>query len=130
MVLIMDKKMIIIKIHSFVDVITNSSTEIFVTNTKKSLKQVKEVVRDIVNHYNDGVEKELYDGNKILIDNFLIYVYTKEKYDKNPKERYWDYEKKENIGKIMIEGSGDNIIPYELWDTIERVFNANREHLG
>jgi len=133
----MDKKIIVIKIHSFVDVITNSSTELFVADTKKSLKQVKEILKELVNHYNSGVEKGFYDyGSKTSIDDFLVYIYTKEKYDKHIIEdtEYgndgWDYEKKENIGKIIIEGTDDNIIPYELFDIIEKVFNASREHLG
>lgn len=138
----MDKKTIAIKIHSFVDVITNSSTELFMCNKKKSVKQVKEVLKDIVNHYNNGVKKKLYGeyGKKISIDNFIVRIYTKKEYDKHIKEntKYgdygdWDgygYEKKENIGKIIIKGSDDNIIPYELFDMIEDVFDADRKHLG
>jgi len=132
----MDKKTIAIKIHSFVDVITNSSTELFMCNKKKSVKQVKKILKELVDHYNDGVKKGFSDSGETSIDNFLVYIYTQEKYNKsveNAKEKYhynWDYEKEENIGKIIIEGTDDNIIPYELWDTIERIFKADREHLG
>jgi len=38
----------VINIHSFVDVITNSSTEIFVGDSDKSIKLVKEILGKIV----------------------------------------------------------------------------------
>ena len=124
-------KKIRIKIHSFVDVITNSSTELFITNNRKTIDQVKDILEEIIDHYNDGVEKRLYEeSEKLSINDFLVYIYTKEKYDNRSKGYDWDYEKKKNIGKIMIEGAEDNIIPYEIFDMIERVFKAEREYLG
>ena len=124
-------KKIRIKIHSFVDVITNSSTELFITNNRKTIDQVKDILEEIIDYYNDGVEKRLYEeSEKLSINDFLVYIYTKEKYDNRSKGYGWDYEKKKNIGKIMIEGAEDNIIPYEIFDMIERVFKAEREYLG
>ena len=41
-----------IKPHSFVDVITNSSTELFTCHTEKSLDAVKEILKKIVDGYN------------------------------------------------------------------------------
>lgn len=46
------KNVLIIKPHSFVDLITNSSSELFVCETKKSIDSVKEILEKIVrNHY-------------------------------------------------------------------------------
>jgi len=41
-----------IKIHSFVSEITNSSTELFVCNTEKTIEMVKEVLQKIISGYN------------------------------------------------------------------------------
>jgi hypothetical protein len=42
----MKKEIFIIDIHSFVDVITNSSTELFMLETDKSLELVREIVKE------------------------------------------------------------------------------------
>ena len=39
-----------INFHSFVDVITNSSTELFVIDTDKSLELIKEFLQDIFDY--------------------------------------------------------------------------------
>lgn len=48
----MKKTISAIKIHSFVSVITNSSTELFVCKTKKKIKAVKEILQKILDGYN------------------------------------------------------------------------------
>ena len=53
--------MIIIKFHSFVDLITNSSSELFVCDTDKSLTAVEEIVEKITANYYDEIEKECPD---------------------------------------------------------------------
>lgn len=42
----------VIRPHSFVDVITNSSTELFVCHTEKNLEMVKESLKKIIDGYN------------------------------------------------------------------------------
>jgi hypothetical protein len=49
----MEKEIFKINIHSFVDVITNSSTELFVANTEKSLEQVREIVYEMEKKWPD-----------------------------------------------------------------------------
>jgi hypothetical protein len=46
------KNLTVIRPHSFVDVITNSSTELFVCNTEKNLEMVKEVLQKILSGFN------------------------------------------------------------------------------
>jgi len=62
---------IIIKIHSLVDVITNSSTELFIIDKNKGLEFVKEIVNSIydkypIEHHRPSVmleNPEWYEGN-------------------------------------------------------------------
>jgi hypothetical protein len=47
----MKKDTIIISVHSFIDVITNSSTELFVCDTDKSVEVVKSMVDEMQERY-------------------------------------------------------------------------------
>ena len=44
----MSKQIYIIKIHSFVDVITNSSTEIYIQATERTIEQIKVLINSIL----------------------------------------------------------------------------------
>lgn len=111
----MKKQILVLNVHSFVDVITNSSTELFICDGQKSVKVVEAALKEMgLSHCCN------------------VYIYTQEKFrerDSN-REYRWRYERKGNIGKIIIEGTGDNDIPYERFDEIEKTFNASGEHLG
>lgn len=48
----MNKTISVVNIHSYISVITNSSTELFVCNTKKKIKAVKEILQKILDGYN------------------------------------------------------------------------------
>ena len=37
---------------------------------------------------------------------------------------------REAKGKTIIEGAGDNTIPYAMWEYIEECFNGTRCHFG
>ena len=54
----MKKSKFIIPIHSFVDVITNSSTELFIIDKEKGLEMVKEIVEE-------GLKKYPSEYNKV-----------------------------------------------------------------
>lgn len=68
---------LIIKIHSFVDIITNSSTSIFVVNTDKTLEVVDELIKyecekaKELDWYNSGDYKIYYEDNKLIVYSFL-----------------------------------------------------------
>ena len=165
--MIMKKQVIVIRTHSFVDVITNSSSELFVLGENKSIEAVREVLQVMLDHWNQmaaqGIfgshyisneryslstnEKAEYKPIKKWDDTFgKIYVYTEDMYKadmdeakrfkkENPKSDWdpgWGYEKKENIGKIMIESESDNSIPHEMFEWIESAFgyHTQRYHLG
>jgi hypothetical protein len=72
---------IVVKPHSFIDLITNSSTEVFVCNRGHTLEQVQRIVDDLLDlfHYShyekpivqeaeDGWEEEYYGEGAILIE--------------------------------------------------------------
>ena len=137
----------IISSHSFVDIITNSSTELFVCNTDKSAEFVTEIIRTLLDAYNKttgcslivedicsvsvintnediAAHKEEYDSWATIYDD----------YKQSSFMGFADYKSREinnvSIGDIIILGTGDNSIPYEIWDTINRLFDGNNYHLG
>jgi hypothetical protein len=58
---------IVISSHSFVDLITNSSSELFVCNTEKSVKAVKKIIEELAKLYNKKMklaEKDVRGINK------------------------------------------------------------------
>ena len=53
------KKIILVDPHSFVDVITNSSSELFVCDTDKSVKFVETFLENALDTYNMGRETNI-----------------------------------------------------------------------
>lgn len=135
------KELLIIRPHSMVDLITNSSSELFVCRTGKTLETVRELLIDMLN-----LQNKLFDSNLrfeecfeepyyITEDNFEDYFkeyvdnwgITQSPYD---KEKNYNNLKQRMIGYIIIRSASDNSVPYELFDMIESSFGANRYHLG
>jgi hypothetical protein len=123
------KKAIAINLHSFVDVITNSSSELFVCNTDKAVETVESILREKLIQFNT-----LHDRNYVYEDCFdPVYIYTQEMHTEGGSGPYghgWDYENQNNVGKLIIQSACDNTIPYDMFDLIEGLFDANRHHLG
>ena len=120
--------------HSFVDVITNSSTELFVCDENKSLELIENILQQIVVNYNEEqVPHDEWAYPTTYEQTFdKPYVYTQEMYDKVKKEGYGccSYESQETVGKIIIEGANDNSIPDGVSERLENVLNTNRYYLG
>jgi len=149
-----NKQIFIINLHSFVDVITNSSSELFVieNSDSNSIKSVKEILEFMLKHWNEmalkGIFGDYYKKNnrysfngeskdlppiKTFDDTFgSISIYTEKDY-KEDKFGY-EYVKEENIGKIIVTSAGDNSIPSEIMDWMEQAFGGysttQRFHLG
>lgn len=70
--------LIAINTHSFVDLITNSSTELFISNSLKSKKFIEEILND-KNNFTDFERKQLktYGEIKALKENDLHLFYLK-----------------------------------------------------
>lgn len=231
----MERKISIIRTHSFVDVITNSSTELFICDTKKELEAIKEILQKIIDGYNmmndSSYSMDMFDEpyvffvdeyrkwrkedkknenecrknndfskrdcdnkfntlkgwfnddeNKEDLKNLRIeyiengdnsggcwgsdknpfYVRLKEAVNKNGKYNYkeqrnevekiykeiqknkdkpnwweepWKYNYnnalvKELDGCVILCGSGDNSVPYDIWNVINSKLNARNYHLG
>lgn len=101
----MAKERFLIKAHSFIDVITNSSTELFICDTDKTVEFVKEQLLELLRIYN--MKAELMGWNPLKYDDIL----------EEPFER--DTE-------IVIYERFENSIPYCLGDDITYLFNAVR----
>jgi len=148
--------LVVISPHSFVDIITNSSSELFVCETKKSLDMVKEIMEDIksenpdkdcdyVDPYlletEDDVQEFLMNYKEFLaLDEIYFPEYTR---DKKEYDRRWkQYEKdmknwvkkevksKKWEGKIIIVTEESNSIDYRLFEEINDIFHATNYHLG
>ena len=62
----------IIPIQSFSDIITNSSSELFVLNTNNTIQKVKEILSSITSGYIDPIIFNLENYNKWKEDNSLV----------------------------------------------------------
>jgi len=77
----MKTTIIIEKPHSFVDLITNSSTELFIVNTDKEMKVVEELLNEVQSKYPNDYGYRIY-VNKVEEDdlmNIFDYYYEKDK---------------------------------------------------
>ena len=86
---------LIIKIHSFIDVITNSSTEIFVQANDKTIKNVKDMVTAILG----------LGGSSLTFDDLFtvsLHNTTKEDYEDYEDEDE-DYERDESQDNIRLD---------------------------
>lgn len=131
------KQKLIIKTHSFVDIITNSSTELFVCDGSKTLNEVREIIQkqwELFLGLQENIDDKPYQLEDMENPNNvyeLLDVFQAK--DKKCKENWgWgDYnDGMYKPGDIIISGTGDNSIPYEFFDIIENTFNAERYHLG
>ena len=66
------KNLAIIPIQSFSDIITNSSSELFVLNTNNTIQKVKEILTNITSGYIDPIIFDLEKYNKWKKDDSLI----------------------------------------------------------
>jgi len=119
-----DKKIIlIISPHSFIDVITNSSTELFVMDTNKSIEVVKEILIEAINLHNK-VENTNYSFEDIFDEPYIGSGY-------DALDGWNDYYSTTIGNGIIIKSANDNSIPYWMFEFIESSFgDVERFHLG
>lgn len=125
----MKKTFFVVRPHSFVDVITNSSTELFVTSGEKSADVVREILEEKWPHYLSlyHADKEDYYRHNNLSDVLSVRVATAE-----DREDYndWGWGDIVKEGDVLIEGVEDNSIPWHFFDVIEELFHCSQHHLG
>lgn len=124
----------IVHTHSFVDLITNSSSELFVCHENRSVETIRKIIVSLAEKYN---EKALNDSRKNLgqvadtID--IRHLFTRifrEPYvcPKTYRDEGWGFTVKK--GEIILESQDDNSIPWDLQEAIEGALNVTRHHLG
>ncbi len=126
------KNIYIVNLHSFVDVITNSSTELFIANDAKEVEVVKNILEKMLEISNLDSNGNVVMSHKVD-EIFNVYKIDEKNVDSliEMLDGYsCNQNREELIGKIIIEGTSDNVIPYELFELIERKFDAERIHLG
>lgn len=64
------KNLLIIRPHSFIDLITNSSSELFIYSGNKSVELVKQFLIELVRGYNKLIENDKIDKSKIFTEIF------------------------------------------------------------
>ena len=74
-----------IPVHSFVDVITNSSSELFICSTKKSVEAVKETIEALAKLHNEGLEFTEKPDRPITIENLWKDIFSE------PVEVKWNF---------------------------------------
>jgi len=113
------------KIHSISDVITNSSTELFVISSEVSCvdveKRLDELWRNFCAEYKEYERTSLEANVKIADKSY----YTESAYGPG-----WSTYLEYHVGDIMIRSSYDNSIPYDFFEWIENEFNCKRYHMG
>lgn len=122
----------LIDTHSFVDVITNSSSELFICDSKKSVIMIKELLQKVLDLYFESTD-DSYPYSKSFDDIFgRIFIIDRENQRGIVETlRGFDaYHNQKLIGKVAVYSASDNTIPWAVQQWIEDVFNAKRIHMG
>lgn len=126
-------KKFIIPIQNVSDVITNSSSEIFVcksNNPEETVELLRETLESVYENYKkarkhaNGEDVPFYGET---IDELMTIYISDEEYT----DKYWGYTVHE--GDIVIESTSDNSIPETLMNFIYEFFqwgDVERTHLG
>jgi hypothetical protein len=115
------------QIHSVIDVITNSSSELFICDTDKTINMVSEILAELVEVYKKAT------GDKREIPEMLFVTDCSDPKVNDAMDEYVDFYSTifdHSDIAIAIRSTNDNSIPYCLFEFIEYVFNAKRYHLG
>lgn len=117
----MDKKIIfVLRPHSIIDVITNSSTELFVLDTDKSLDFVKEILESAIQLHNK-INKSHLKFKDVFDEPYIQ--------EGDSKIDGWDINIPDK--SIVIYSARDNSVPWWICDFLEDNFGYNiRHHLG
>ena len=125
-----------LKIQSIADVITNSSSEIFVIKNPKGLSLTEDdysgFLQDLEAYANLLLETKHSQG-QYESDDSISDWYETEIADKKEYDGFYDYGY--DVGDLLVESSGDNTMPHELMEYVESSainhgYSCKRVHLG
>jgi hypothetical protein len=104
--------------------VSNSSSSSFICHTDMSLEDVNDKLVILLDFYNEFNDTNL-SFDEVFCEPFVASKeYASDEWGKTYSAIA------ESEGKIVIEGSCDNSIPWTLFDFIEDKFEAIRCHLG
>jgi len=118
--------------------VSNSSSSSFICSSTLSIKKVEDKLKTILKLYNELYDKDLKFA-KVFQKPFII---TKDKKSKEYKDFIsgWIFgernqylivkTEKDLDGKLIINSTDDNSIPWQLFELISDFFNGDRVHLG
>jgi hypothetical protein len=132
------KQVFLIDVHSFSDVITNSSTDVFAFKSKKSVEAIEKLLRNLLKA---GAEKDISvvcTVGETTILNFYNQYNDWLHYDKLSLDEFlkgfinWDDKSKaaKEDKIIVVKGTEDNSVPYWLSEYMVSELGAYRIHLG
>ena len=144
------KNIFVVPFHSFSDIITNSSTDIFACKTEKTVKELEEILFELYNTgetplNNKEFKKRIAKVKLTTLKKFFIassswltnYNSTTRKHIETPQyESAQDFCNQHFDGVspdtevLMIEGVEDNSIPYWIQGFIMDTFSSYRIHCG
>lgn len=125
-------QILFVTIGSMVDVITNSSSELFVCKTDKTLALVKQMLQELLVTYNNQFNRSLEFSECFAELKMMDVTAIKHEYGNYVEDNYWLNKMTADgtTSVVIIESTGDNSLPYALFDYIEALFSASRVHIG
>lgn len=115
---------LVIPVQTVSDIITNSSSEVFILDTGKTCEETVGSMNWRTLLKNNYILKEpLYDIAEEFLENY-----------NGPEPTVWNIGKRYDVrgldGKVLVVSYDDNSIPYDTWDKINNLFNGWNVHLG
>lgn len=115
----------ILNIQSISDIITNSSSEVFICSINDNPDTLVQEIQELL----DTLSENLGYDERIAYVNVV---------NESGSDKWYDYSW--NKGDILIESTSDNSIPYPIMELLEdlkytpkfedRIINVERHHLG
>ena len=129
------KELLVIKVQSFSDIVTNSSSELFVIKNQDGKfkdSAIEAILKDLVEVYKNASE---YSGETYLLSpneslSNMLHVYEA---SAGPRPYLREsYNVEYSPGDIIIESDTENSIPYSIVEFIQDWFGSacERYHLG
>jgi len=125
------KTLFIIPLHSAADLITNSSSELFVCNTKKTLEAVREMLVELINNHNKLSGENHTFENCFREPTIANYSFDYDKFPEKLRLEYEKYNRTPGNWNINYFGSTEND-RYTLQTEdrkIEEKYNLNEKDL-
>jgi len=114
--------------------VSNSSSEAFICNTKKTPEKITEELKELLRVHNkmtggnDSFD-EVFDDVGLATESDVGYLGNWLDADKEYGV-YSRFHGNDVKGKLIIRSASDNTIPYSLFELIEEAYDAYRIHLG